>query len=74
MTIHAGQGTLDVVVRMLAGLWGEGQVSIPLELVPLTEGEVLDAGDFTVGCFAVRHRDTESFAFTFEARAAASAA
>ena len=69
MTIHAGQGTLDVVVRMLAGLWGEGRVPIPLELVPLTEGEVLDAGDFTVGCFPVRHRDTESFAFTFEARA-----
>jgi ribonuclease Z len=69
MVIHAGQGTLDVVVRMLAGLWGEGRAPIPLQLVPLVEGEVLDAGDFTVGCFPVRHRDTDSFAFTFEARA-----
>jgi ribonuclease Z len=69
MTIHGGPGTLDVVVRMLAGLWGEGRAPIPLELVPLSEGQVVDAGDFAVGCFPVRHRDTDSFAFTFEARA-----
>jgi ribonuclease Z len=69
MTIHGGPGTLDVVVRMLAGLWGEGRAPIPLELVPLSEGQIVDAGEFTVGCFPVRHRDTDSFAFTFEARA-----
>jgi ribonuclease Z len=69
MTIHGGPGTLDVVVRMLAGLWGEGRAPIPLELVPLSESRVFDAGEFTVGCFPVRHRDTDSFAFTFEARA-----
>jgi ribonuclease Z len=69
MTIHGGPGTLDVVVRMLAGLWGEGRAPIPLELVPLSEGQVVDAGEFTVGCFPVRHRDTDTFAFTFEARA-----
>src|SRR6201994_1888540 len=38
MTIHAGQGTLDVVTRMLAGLWGEERAPIPLELIPLEEG------------------------------------
>jgi ribonuclease Z len=69
MTIHGGPGTLDVVVRMLAGLWGEGRAPIPLELVPLSEGQVFDAGEFTVDCFPVRHRDTDSFAFTFGARA-----
>lgn len=69
MAIHAGPGTLDVVARMLAGLWGEGRAPIPLELVPLAEGRVLDAGDFTIGCFPVRHRDTDSFAFTFEGHA-----
>jgi ribonuclease Z len=69
MTIHGGPGTLDVVVRMLEGLWGEGRTPIPLELVPLSEGQVFDAGEFTVGCFPVRHRDSDSFAFTFEARA-----
>jgi ribonuclease Z len=53
---------------MLAGLWGEGRAPIPLELVPLSAGEVFDAGEFTVDCFPVRHRDTDSFAFAFQAR------
>src|SRR3569832_620907 len=69
MTIHASPGTLDVVARMLAGLWGEGRAPIPLELIALTAGPVLDAGDFTIGCFPVRHRDTDSFGFCFESRA-----
>jgi ribonuclease Z len=68
MTIHGSDSTLDVVVPMLAGLWGEGQAPIPLELRPLVEGKVLDAGDFTIGCFPVRHRDTDSFGFSFESR------
>src|SRR6516164_8537000 len=66
MTIHGSPGTLDVVVRMLAGLWGEGRSPIPLELVALSAGQIFDAGDFTIGCFPVRHRDTDSFAFSFE--------
>jgi ribonuclease Z len=65
-TIHGSPRTLDVVVRMLAGLWGEGRVPIPLELIPLTEGRVLDAGEFTIECFPVRHRDTDSFGFSFQ--------
>jgi ribonuclease Z len=69
MTIHAGPGTLDVVKRMLAGLWGEGRAPIPLKLVPLSPGPVFDAGEFAVGCFRVRHRDSDSFAFTFAAHA-----
>src|ERR1700682_2427242 len=66
MTIHGSPGTLDVVVRMLAALWGEGRARIPVQLVPLSQGTVFDAGEFTVDCFPVRHRDTDSFAFTFE--------
>jgi len=69
MTIHGGPGTLDVVVRMLAGLWGGGKAPIPLELIPLAEGQVIDAGEFTRGCFPVRHRETDSFGFPFENRA-----
>lgn len=68
MRVHGGPGTLDVVVRMLAGMWGEGRAPIPLELVPLTTGQVLDAGDFTIGSFPVRHRDTDSFGFSFESK------
>ena len=68
MRIHGGRGTLDVVAGMLAGLWGEGRAPIPLQFVPLAEGRILDAGGFTVDCFRVRHRDTESFAFSFESQ------
>jgi ribonuclease Z len=69
MTVYGSPGTLDIVVQMLAGLWGEGQSPIPLELVQLTTGQILDAGDFTVGCFPVRHRETESFGFYFQGAA-----
>ena len=69
MTIHGGPATLDVVVRMIAGLWGKGRAPIPLQLVSLSAGQVIDAGDFTIGCFPVRHRDTDSFGFTFESLA-----
>ncbi len=68
MTIHGSRGTLDVVVQMLTGLWGEGRAPIPLELAPLLEGPVVDAGEFTIDCFPVRHRDTDSFGFSFASR------
>src|SRR6202045_74628 len=53
MTIHGSPTTLDVVVRMLAGLWGEGRAPIPLQLVPLAAGGVIDAGEFTIDGFPV---------------------
>jgi ribonuclease Z len=69
MTIQGGAATLEVVGRMLAGLWGEGRSPIPLELVPLTAGQISETGDFAVFCFPVRHRDTDSFGFSFESPA-----
>jgi ribonuclease Z len=66
MTVHAGPGALDIVVRMLAGLWGEGRAPIAVKFAPLTEGQVIDAGEFTIDCFPVRHRDTDSFGFAFQ--------
>ncbi|WP_315838362.1 MBL fold metallo-hydrolase [Bradyrhizobium prioriisuperbiae] len=66
VTIHGSPGTLEIVTRMLAGLWGEGRAPIPLEMVPLQPGRVLDAGEFVIDCFPVRHRDTDSYAFVFE--------
>lgn len=69
MTIHGGQGTLDIVIRMLAGLWGAGRAPIPVAFAPLIEGQVIDADDFTIDCFPVRHRDTDSFGFVFQSPA-----
>lgn len=68
MTIHGGPGTLDVVARMMAGFWGEGRAPIALELIALEPGQIIDGGGFTIGCFRVRHRDTDSFGFVFESR------
>ena len=69
MTIHGGTGTLDIVIRMLAGLWGAGRAPIPVEFIALTEGQVIDAGEFTIDCFPIRHRDTDSFGFSFQSPA-----
>src|SRR4051794_5448297 len=69
MTIHGGQVTLDFVIRMLAGLWGADRAPIPVEFAALTEGQVIDVGDFTIDCFPVRHRDTDSFGFGFKSSA-----
>lgn len=69
MTVHGGQVTLDVVIRMLAGLWGAGRAPVPVEFAALTEGQVIDVGDFTIDCFPVRHRDTDSFGFAFKSPA-----
>ncbi|MBR0847440.1 ribonuclease Z [Bradyrhizobium diazoefficiens] len=66
MTIHAGPGTLDIVASMLAGLWGAGRAPIAVEFAPLAEGSVIDAGEFTIDCFPVRHRDTDSFGFVLQ--------
>jgi ribonuclease Z len=59
MTIYGGQGTLEVVTRMLAGLWGEGKAPVTLELVPLSAGRVIDAGDWVGSCVITikRRRD-----------------
>lgn len=69
MTIHGGEGTLDIVIRMLSGLWGAGRAPIAVEFAALTEGQIIDAGDFTIDCFPVRHRDTDSFGFVFKSPA-----
>jgi ribonuclease Z len=69
MTLHGGPGTLDFVIRMLAGLWGAGRAPIPVEFAALSEGQVIDVGDFTIDCFPVRHRDTDSFGFAFKSSA-----
>ena len=69
VTVNGGARTLRVVADMLAGLWGEGRAPIPLELAPLTPGQRIDEGDFTIDCFPVEHRDTDSLGFVFKAAA-----
>ncbi|QOZ76466.1 ribonuclease Z [Bradyrhizobium sp. CCBAU 53351] len=66
MTVHGGPATLEIVIQMLAGIWGAGRAPLPVEFAGLAAGQFLDAGDFTIDCFPVRHRDTDSFGFVFQ--------
>ncbi|MBR0703982.1 ribonuclease Z [Bradyrhizobium diazoefficiens] len=66
MTVHGGPATLEIVIQMLAGIWGAGRAPLPVEFAALAAGQFLDAGDFTIACFPVRHRDTDSFGFVFQ--------
>jgi ribonuclease Z len=66
LVINGGPHTLQVVVRMLAGLWGEGQAPVPLELVAVSDIAVIQEDRFTITAFPVRHRDTDSFGYVFE--------
>jgi ribonuclease Z len=66
LTVHGGSDTLDVVMRMLSGLWGPGRAPSPLRLEPLTPGRFFDADEFMIDCFQVRHRDTDSYGFVLE--------
>jgi ribonuclease Z len=68
VTVHGGAATLEFLKRMLAGFWGKGKAPIPLQLVPLAEGRIVEANEFNIDCFRVRHRDTDSFGFSFESR------
>ncbi|MGY8705695.1 MBL fold metallo-hydrolase [Bradyrhizobium sp. 18BD] len=69
MTLHGGAATLDTVIQMLAGIWGAGRAPLSAEFAALTEGRFIDAGDFSIDCFPVRHRDTDSFGFVFQSPA-----
>ena len=66
LVINGGSHTLEVVVRMLAGLWGEGQAPVPLELVAISDAAVIQEDCFTITAFPVRHRDTDSFGYVFK--------
>jgi ribonuclease Z len=50
------------------GLLGRGKCADPFGAPPV-EGGTLDAGEFTIDCFPVRHRYTDSFGFSFASKA-----
>lgn len=69
MTVHGGSATLEIVIQMLAGLWGAGRAPLPVQFAALAAGRFHDVGDFAIDCFPVRHRDTDSFGFVFQSPA-----
>jgi ribonuclease Z len=67
LTIHGGPATLRFVRRYLIDAVWAGRPPIPLDLSELAPGPVWQDDAFRITCFPVRHRDTDSFGFRFEA-------
>lgn len=65
VTINGGSRTLNVVSRMLNGLWNPEEPPVPLRLVPVVEGSRIQEDGFTITAFPVRHRDTDSYGYSF---------
>jgi ribonuclease Z len=68
LTICGSGETMRFVKQYLASLYPLPQAPVPLQLVELQPGPVLSSGEFTVTCFPVRHRGTESLGFRFDSR------
>jgi ribonuclease Z len=68
LSICGSGETLRFVEQYLASLYPLPQAPVPLQLVELQPGPVLSSGEFTVTCFPVRHRGTESLGFRFDNR------
>jgi len=66
LTICGGGQTIELVERYLSGLWPARRAPVPLRLVVLKPGPALSGGGYTVGCFPVRHRGTDSLGYRFD--------
>ncbi|MGE5271137.1 MAG: MBL fold metallo-hydrolase [Thiohalocapsa sp.] len=66
LTICGSGQTIALVDRYLSGLWPQRQAPLPLSLVALSPGPVLTGRGYTIHCFPVRHRGTESLGYRFE--------
>ncbi len=64
--INGGAGTLEIVTRMLAGIWGVGRAPIPVTFAPVVDEQIAQENGFTITAFPVRHRDTDSYGYSFE--------
>jgi ribonuclease Z len=71
VTIAGSRPTIDLVERYLASLWPGRRAPVPVRLVALMPGPglapVLHARDYRIGCFPVRHHNTESLGYRFDA-------
>jgi len=58
--------TMRFVAQYLASLYPLPRAPVPLDFIELQAGRVLAANGFTLRCFPVKHRGTESLGFRFE--------
>src|SRR5947209_7968572 len=66
LRICGSRETMRFVAQYLGSLFPLPRAPVPLEFVELQPGPVLATGQFTVSCFPVKHRGTESLGYRFD--------
>jgi len=66
LRICGNRQTMRLVAQYLGSPWPLPRAPVPLEFIELPPGPVLAMDGFTVNCFPVQHRGTESLGFRFD--------
>src|SRR5205814_9536800 len=66
LRVCGSRETMQFVAQYLGSLFPLPRAPVPLEFVELQPGPVLATGQFTVSCFPVKHRGTESLGYRFD--------
>ncbi len=67
LEIYGGSSTLERVHDLLYGVVLRGQKApMPIALIPVKKGLIIDEKDFTVSTFPVLHRGSDSYGYLFE--------
>ncbi|MDO9547064.1 MAG: ribonuclease Z [Pelolinea sp.] len=67
MEIYGGQSALDRIHDLLFKVVIRGvKTSFPIDLIPVSEGLIIEENDLTVHAFPVNHRGPDCFGYVFE--------
>ena len=69
LEIYGGAQALERIHDLLYGVVLRGQKPpMPVALIPVTRGMIIEEKDFTVTAFPVKHRGSDSYGYLFEER------
>jgi len=68
LSICGSGETIRFVEQYLASLYPLPRAPVPLQFVELQPGPIVSSGEFSVTCFPVRHRGTESLGYRFDTK------
>jgi ribonuclease Z len=70
LEIYGGAGALERIHDLLYGVVLRGQKPpMPVAMIPVKKGIIIDEKDFTVTAFPVLHRGSDSYGYLFEEKA-----
>ena len=67
LTICGSDQTIRFVAQYLGSIWPGRRAPVPIGFAVLTAGVIAEERDYTIRCFSVLHRDTESLGYRFDA-------